>query len=89
MQINFNHIAQFPFPIEIERLSRGWAFITSHLPLLMKAIGGEPSSRPPVGGWGINQIKTACSGGGNTPQEMRRVRGNLVSVGLIGRAGGA
>lgn len=30
-RLNFNHIAQFQFPIEIESLSHVWVFITSHL----------------------------------------------------------
>lgn len=30
-RLNFNHIAQFQFPIEIESRSHVWVFITSHL----------------------------------------------------------
>lgn len=61
-----------------------------YLPLtvLMKVMGGEPSFRASgeVAGPWIKLI-LQCSRGGNAQQEMRRVRSNFGSPGLIVRTG--
>lgn len=58
--LNFNHNAQFQFPIEIESLSHVWVFITFHLRCWWKWWAGSHLLGPQVG-WLGHKSNEYCS----------------------------